>query len=683
MDPIQSVCRARRRAGREALAFRIGILSLALPLLGLTSLSSGCATVPKAGVPAKGPQAPAGAVIALESLDLTAVEQMWGQAQAGKSIDGQPLIIAGEEFANGFGTHARSEMIIQLFGSAVEFRAQVGVDGEVKERGSVVFVILVDDEEAARSSVLHGNDPAEPIHVDLTGAKELMLVVEDAGDGVGHDHADWVNAEIVLKPGAKRKPVAVVMLPGPDPVISMVRSPQPEIHAPRVTGATPGCAFLFRIPASGKRPMRFVAEGLPAGLTLDSETGIISGVLEEAGETDVKLAAANNHGLATSTLTIVGGHHKLALTPPMGWNSWNVWGTSVDQDKVQAAAESMVKSGLADYGYMYINIDDAWEAERDEEGVLQPNDKFPDMHALAEFCHARGLKLGIYSSPGPKTCGGYVGSYEHEYLDAQTWADWGIDLVKYDWCSYRRIAKDDSRAEMRKPYELMRDALDECGRDIVFSMCQYGMDSVWEWGADVGGNYWRTTGDIVDSWLSMSCIGFGQASLAEYAGPGHWNDPDMLVVGKVGWGPDLHPSRLTKNEQVTHITLWSLLASPLLIGCDMSDLDDFTLAILTNPEVLDVNQDPLGRQATRVWKDRDHEVWARPLIDGTLAVGLFNRGRKTEPVTARWEDLGLSGAQPVRDLWQRKDLGTFDGSFSATVSNHGALMLKIGQPTAP
>jgi alpha-galactosidase len=304
------------------------------------------------------------------------------------------------------------------------------------------------------------------------------------------------------------------------------------------------------------------------------------------------------------------------------------------------------------------------------------------MKALSDYVHSKGLKLGIYSSPGPKTCAGYEGSYDHERLDAETFAEWGIDLIKYDWCSYGQIAQDDSEFELRKPYALMRQALDVCGRDIVFSLCQYGMGEVSAWGADVGGNYWRTTGDIVDTWGSLSSIGFGQAGLEEHAGPGHWNDPDMLVVGMVGWGPDLHPTRLSKHEQVTHITLWSLLAAPLLTGCDLAQLDDFTRALLANPEVLEVNQDPLGQQAGRVAVQGRQEIWARPLADGTYAVGFFNRSRRATTITVAWSDLGLAGPQPVRNLWTRLDEGTFDEEYSAPVEGHGTVMVKIGRPVA-
>lgn len=684
---VQIAIRRGRWLGHPA---SILVCCLLLSIAGISS--SGCAMpqpgpdeVRKAAKAGEVGRRPAGTqlpphAIWIETLDLDAVEQQWGSPHAGRSVDRKPLTINGRVYAHGLGTHAESELTIDLKGAAERFHAVVGVDDETGEYGSVVFVVLVDGKEVVRSGVLRGGDAAQTIDVDLTGARELVLLVEDGGDDINWDHADWAEAMLVLTPGAEVRPVAVRPAPGPDPEIIFETPPEPAIHAPRITGATPGLPFLFRIPATGTGPLRYAAENLPDGLTLDPVTGIIAGALSGEGTTDVNVAVTGPHGAATSILTIVGGEHKLALTPPMGWNSWNVWGTSIDDAKVRLAADWMVESGLASYGYQYINIDDAWEGGRDAEGRIQANDKFPDMKALADYIHGKGLKLGIYSSPGPKTCGGYEGSYGHELLDAQTYAEWGIDLLKYDWCAYEEIARDHSREELRAPYEVMRSALDRCGRDIVYSICQYGIGQVSEWGADVGGDYWRTTGDIVDTWGSMSRIGFGQAGLEEFAGPGHWNDPDMLVVGQVGWGPHLRPSRLNRNEQVTHVTLWSLLAAPLLIGCDLSQLDDFTLALLTNPEVLEVSQDRLGRQAARVAQEGRREVWARPLADGTLAVGLFNRGREEATVTVRWSDLGISGPQPVRDLWRHRDEGVFDQAYSAAVPRHGAVMLKVGGP---
>ncbi len=361
----------------------------------------------------------------------------------------------------------------------------------------------------------------------------------------------------------------------------------------------------------------------------------------------------------------------------MGWNSWNCWAGAVSDEKVRAAADWMVASGLAAHGFQYVNIDDCWEGSRDAKGEIRTNKKFPDMKALAEYVHAKGLKLGIYSSPGPKTCAGFEASWKHEQQDADTYAKWGVDYLKYDWCSYGEIVRNPDLAGFKKPYQVMRTALDECHRDIVFSLCQYGMGDVWKWGAEVGGNCWRTTGDITDSWSSMSGIGFGQAGHERYAGPGHWNDPDMLVVGKVGWGPSLHRTKLRPNEQITHISLWSLLSAPLLIGCDMSQIDKFTLALLTNDEVLDVNQDPLGRQAGRIARDGAREVWARPLSDGTMAVGLFNRGMEPETVKVNWSELKLNGPQTVRDLWLQCDVGEFAESYQATVSPHGTVLVKV------
>jgi alpha-galactosidase len=277
------------------------------------------------------------------------------------------------------------------------------------------------------------------------------------------------------------------------------------------------------------------------------------------------------------------------------------------------------------------NIDESWEAGRDAAGNIQSNDRFPDLKALGEYVHGKGLKYGMHSSPGPKDCGGFTGAYRHEAQDARRWAEWGFDFVKYDWCSYGRIAKDAKAAGaegFKKPYRLMGDLLKQQDRDMVFSLCEYGMGNVWELGAQVGGHCWRTTGDITDTWAgkgkawenSVSSIGFSQAGKEKFAGPGHWNDPDMLVVGFIGWGASQHRTRLTPNEQYTHISLWCLLSAPLLIGCDMTQFDDFTLSLLTNDEVLDVNQDPLGRQAAPV---ANLEVWAKDMEDGSKAVGLF------------------------------------------------------------
>jgi alpha-galactosidase len=622
----------------------------------------------------------AGGAIPLETVDLGLMTTGWGAPHAGKSVDNHPLTLHGTVYDAGVGTHAESRLRVNLDGNAIRFTAIVGVDDEVADKGSVVFEVRRDGRRAVRTRVLRGGDAPQELNVDLRGAKTMDLVVADAGDGNTYDHADWADARINPAAGPPAAFSAVAIATAPPPPITVDTGVVTAIRGPRVTGATPGRPFLFRVPVTGAPPFKFAAANLPDGLAMDARTGIITGTVQSPGTTDAAITVSGPHGTARRNLTIVAGDHMLARTPPMGWNSWNVWGTSVDDAKVRAAADAMVESGLVNHGFQYINIDDAWEAGRDADGNILANDKFPDMKALADYVHSKGLKLGIYSSPGPTTCGGYTASWQHEQQDANTYAAWGVDYLKYDWCSYGGVATGEGQEKLMKPYEVMRAALDNTGRDIVFSLCQYGMGDVWNWGAEVGGNLWRTTGDINDSWGSLSGIGFSQDAAAAHAEPGHWNDPDMLVVGKLGWGPSLHPTKLTPNEQITHMSLWSLLAAPLLIGCDMTDLknDPFTLALLSNDEVIAVDQDPLGKAARRKSAQGQAEVWARPLWDGTTAVGLFNRSDDAAKVTARWADLGLSGRQPVRNLWLRKAEGFFTDAFTAEVPAHGAVLLKVG-----
>ena len=453
---------------------------------------------------------------------------------------------------------------------------------------------------------------------------------------------------------------------------------RPRINGPRVYGCRPGHPFLYLVPVTGERPVTLQAQGLPQGLHLDAAKGIIRGRVKERGDYRVTLIATNGKGSDTVTLLIRAGD-LVALTPPMGWNSWNVWGLSVDQKKVEAAADAFIRTGLADHGWSYVNIDDGWEApQRRPDGSITGNEKFPDFCALADYVHARGLKLGIYSSPGPYTCGGYLGSYQHEHQDAKTWAAWGIDYLKYDWCSYEKVAKDHSLEELQKPYRLMREALDAVDRDIVYSLCQYGMGRVWEWGAEVGGNLWRTTGDITDTWQSMSGIGFRQDITSPYASPGHWNDPDMLVVGWVGWGPHIRPTRLTPDEQYTHISLWCLLSAPLLLGCDLERLDDFTLSLLTNDEVLAIDQDPLGKQAEKVYARDGIQYWIKPLADGSWAAGVFNLSREMKNVKVHFSDMHLDpGKYLLRDLWRQEDMGTFSDAFEVRIPSHGVKLVRL------
>ena len=605
-----------------------------------------------------------------------------GAPQPDRNLSGKPITLKGVVYPHGLGLHAESEVGIDLKGVATRFVAMVGVDDETQGKGSVRFQIWVDDRDAFNSGVLRGNDEPKMVDIDLTGAKRMDVLLSDAGDGNASDLADWAGAMFFLASGATEKPQAVMGFPDPPmPIASSAPAPEPQIHAPHVTGATPGRPFLFQIPATGEAPLEYAAENLPEGLTLDSGTGVITGALATEGTTEAMLHVKGPKGEASRGLTIVGGKDKLAQTPPMGWNSWFVWAGHVDDAKLRAAADAMVGTGLAAHGYQYVVIDDTWQAPRKENGEITGNERFPDMQALGDYVHSRGLKFGMYTSPGPGTCAGYPGSWQHEEQDAQTYAKWGVDFVKSDWCSYGYLVKNDKSLEaMKRPFAVFKAAMEKSGRDMVYSLCQYGMGEVWKWGAEVGGNLWRTTGDGGDVWGVMTQVGFGQDGLGQYAGPGRWNDADMIQAGLLGMSSKPRPSNLRPNELITQMTLWSILAAPLILSCDLTQLDQFTRDLLMNDEVLEVNQDRLGKAGRRYAREGQLEVWARELSDGTVAVGLFNRSRKNAIVTAQWSDLGLIGALPVRDLWQRKDVGMFTDKYSAEVPRHGAVMVKVGKP---
>ncbi|GGH06423.1 glycoside hydrolase family 27 protein [Silvibacterium dinghuense] len=377
-----------------------------------------------------------------------------------------------------------------------------------------------------------------------------------------------------------------------------------------------------------------------------------------------------------SMLAIVSLHAQstLAPTPPMGWNSWNHFYQHVTDADVRAAADAMVSNGMRDAGYVYVNIDDGWQGSRLPDGTIQSNSRFPDMRALADYVHARGMKLGIYSSPGARTCAKFEGSLGHEQQDARTYAAWGIDYLKYDLCSYgdvlRAAGKGDVAAAFplqKEAYRKMHDALVATGRPIVFSLCQYGMNSVWEWGPEVGGTLWRTTGDISDSYDRMSLIGFQQAGLSRYARPGQWNDPDMLEVGNGG---------MTFDEYKTHMSLWAMLAAPLLAGNDLSKVKPEDLAILENKDAIAIDQDPLGKQGDRFSAVGPYEIWRKPLAHGRQAIALFNRGELAHTMQVPLHDLQVPMHAHVRDVWAGKDLIASE-NYSVSVPKHGVVLLLV------
>jgi len=468
----------------------------------------------------------------------------------------------------------------------------------------------------------------------------------------------------------------------PKYILTPAAPAEPRFNTAPLYGVRPGSPIHFRFGVSGDRPITITSDDLPAGLAINPDNGALSGSLQKAGSYTFTVKAKNAKGEQTQKFTIRCGS-KIALTPPMGWNSWNCWGLSVTQDKVISSAKALIEKGLADYGYCYMNIDDGWEApQRNADGTIAVNEKFPSMKDLGDWLHSEGLKFGIYSSPGDLTCGGYLGSIDHELQDAESYNSWGIDYLKYDWCGYGRKHRTEpdnqTVASYVRPYLLMEGYLRQQPRDIFYSLCQYGMADVWKWGEAVDANSWRTTGDITDTWESLYHIGFElQPELYPYAKPGHWNDPDMLIVGKVGWSNNLRDSRLTPDEQYTHISLWSLLASNMLIGCDIAQIDDFTIGLLCNNEVNAVNQDILGKQARRLVQDGDIQIWMRPLSDGTHALGIFNLGTADAKVNfgQYFGQLNITGLKSVRDLWRQQDLSTADLSYF--IPTHGVKFLKV------
>lgn len=479
-------------------------------------------------------------------------------------------------------------------------------------------------------------------------------------------------------------------------VLTPKPGPEPRINGTRIFGVRPGSPFLFKIPATGTKPIRYEVLNLPDGLTCNSETGRIEGILNEPGKYITTIRATNKKGSDEKMFRIVCGD-QLALTPHMGWNSWYVWENHITDSIMRAAADAMVSSGMIDHGYMYLNIDDCWSVKpgsedssltgepRDSRGMINSNKRFPDMKDMTDYIHSKGLKAGIYTSPGELTCAKHIGTYQYEEQDIARFVEWGFDFLKYDWCSYSKVADKNAPGYLQKPYILISSIIKKQKRDIILNLCQYGMGDVWKWGKQAGGNSWRTAGDLGSSFEKIGEKLFRDGfdiystdSLHLYGGPGGWNDPDYLLIGYLSnWKGQTVPTPLSPNEQYSHVSLWSLVAAPLIFSGDITRLDEFTLSLLTNDEIIEVDQDPLGKPGFRVSKSGDTEVWMRILEDGSKAVGLFNRGEAKTEVTALWSDLGLTGKQKLRDLWRQKNLGNFNNEYKALVPKHGVLMLRF------
>jgi alpha-galactosidase len=485
----------------------------------------------------------------------------------------------------------------------------------------------------------------------------------------------------------------------PQPQILTPPTPHtPAIHGPKVFGVRPGTPFLYSIPATGDRPMQFSVNNLPHGLNIDAASGEITGQVATTGSYQTTIHAKNSLGETQRNFTIIAGD-EIGLTPAMGWNSFNTYGVKVNQQQILEAAHAMAESGLAQHGWTYINTDDGWQGVRGGPlNAIQPNEGFQDIAAMVKEIHGLGLKAGIYSTPwvtsyGLRNGGSsqdkdgkwsptfvqgrphyrsgnfpfIIAPYHFASADAKQMAEWGFDYLKYDW------------APIHAPdVKEMDDALTATGRDFVYSLSNNGTYNLLGEIKDVGphANSWRTTDDVHDNWANISNSALTEDAWAYAAKPGHFNDPDMLVVGTVGWGHP-HPTHLTPDEQYTQISMWSLLSAPLILGCDLRKLDPFTLNLITNDEVLDVDQDDLGKQATCVSKQGTICVYAKPLADGSWAVGLLNTGTAPAPATLQWKDIQLSGKATVRDLWRQKDISNFEDHFTAQVPAHGTVLLKV------
>lgn len=617
--------------------------------------------------------------------------QDWGTPQINKSVVWTPLTVNGVVYERGIGAHSIGRMLFDLDGKALSISGLAGADDNNLYAGKFQFKIIGDRKELWKSGVVKKGDPIQEFNVDLSGIDKVLLLVEECGDGIMYDHADWINVKVTTRGEVKPIPAWPKAIAKEKYILTPQSPEHPIINNPLVYGARPGNPFLWTIMATGQRPMKFEASGLPDGLKLDQTTGFITGKAKTKGEYKVLLKATNDKGRDEKEVLFKIGD-EIALTPPMGWNSWNCWGLSVDDEKVRDAAR-MMNDKLHAHGWTYVNIDDGWEAkERTKQGEILSNEKFPNFKALTDYIHSLGLKFGIYSSPGHITCGGHVGSYQHEEIDAKTWEKWGVDYLKYDHCGYLEIQKNSEEKSIQEPYIVMRKALDKVNRDIVYCV-GYGAPNVWNWGEQAGGNQWRTTRDITDEWNVVTAIGFFQDVCAPATAPGKYNDPDMLVIGKLGkgWGEKVHDSYLTADEQYSHLSLWSILSAPLLIGCDMANIDDFTLNLLTNREVIAVDQDPLVAPAVKIMTENG-QIWYKKLYDGSYAVGLFH----VDPYFILWDQdsaeaiqnetykmqldfskLGIQGEVTVRDLWRQKDLGNFTNNFQADIPYHGVKFVKV------
>jgi alpha-galactosidase len=665
--------------------------------------------------------------VLLSSLDLSKATQGFGSPQADKSVDQHPITIAGQKFDHGFGTHSIGALSVNLKGGSTKFHAVAGIDDETKGKGSVEFSVYADGKRLWTSGIIKGGQPGKIVDLDITGVQHLTLHVGDAGDGYAFDHAVWADASFEVTGG---KPETFKPVPREPVIANAPPAPTPEIHTPLVYGGKVGEPFLLTIPATGQEPLTFSAEGLPTGLQLDGATGIITGSLQTEGTTPVKIHVRNDQGTTDETLNLVAGG-KLALTPPLGWNSYDGYGDSVTEAEMLDNAKAVAKI-LKPHGWQYVVVDYCWYDPKaynnnpnehagaklpiDEYGRLQPAvNRFPTADGgkgfkpLADAVHGMGLKFGIHIMRGiPRVAveaNTPILGTNFKAADAantndkcdwcpfmygvkgatpagQAWYDsifkqyaqWGLDFVKVD--------------DLTAPYHgdevhAIHDAIAKCGRSIVFSTSpgETPIQQADHVGANA--NMWRATGDYWDTWHQLDAAFTFANRWSGHGGVGHWPDLDMLPLGHLSVNNRSvdrdRMTRFSKSEQVTMLTLWSMAPSPLMLGGRFTDADAWEVSLLTNDDVLAVNQDAAGKQGNRVAGKDGMEIWTRDLSDGSQAVALFNRTDEDTTIRATLAELGLDGKCMVRDLWQRKDLGLMEDHVETSVTPHGAVMLRISK----
>ncbi len=635
----------------------------------------------------------------LDELNLPGFNEAIPSAQAKMSTSGDSIQLLGKRFQHGVGVQSTSILYFLMEGKAKQFTATIGVDDKSAKELAVEFFVIGDKKILFQSGTMKLGDAPKQVSVSLDGIQRLGLLVLPKEE-MQRSHTNWANAQFVMLGNSLPKNI-----PNSDEkyILTPPVAKAPRINSPKVFGARPGNPFLFTVVATGEAPIQYSVSNLPKGLSIDSKTGIITGVLNSKASYAVTMKASNKYGKAEKPLLIKIGD-TISLTPPIGWNGWNSWAREIDKEKVVASAKAMVSMGLSSHGWTYINIDDAWQGQRGGKyNALQANEKFPDFKKMIDEIHGMGLKLGVYSTPWISSYAGYpggssnfengiypdsvrankrayryTGKYRFEKEDARQMAEWGVDYLKYDW-----------RIDV-KAAEAMSVAIRNAGRDIIYSLSNSApFSNVQDWVRLA--EAWRTGPDIRDSWQSLYVSAFTLDKWGPYGGPGHWNDPDMMILGNVTTGAKLHPTRLTADEQYSHVSLFSLLAAPLLIGCPIEQLDPFTLNLLTNDEVIEIDQDPLGKSARLVLEENDVQVWLKPLEDGAYALGMFNINgfKKTPQSYFRWGDeqpkqyeldlskLGLKGKWLVRDVWKQKNLGSFQTTIQNSIRHHGVVMLKL------